>query len=312
MPSAIEAAFTAQTVPTSGYQVKAWDPVLTGYRIGKSAEGHAVLLTPPEAAPGVQTRLMRLIMVPRIELQFTDGSSSRLEQVGVVEFRADDRSLTNHFLAVSEALARLLGPSPAPGKVSAAMARLARLFEPAKDRRGSAIGLWGELLLIEASAPSTTLIDAWHSSTDARFDFAIPGERLEVKTTTTDSRIHDFRLWQLTGAGGLQIHVASILTTATGMGTSVADLVDRLDSVLSSDPDRQLKIHEQVSATLGPDWEGSGLKFDEHQGRASLRYMRAEDVPGVDPPPPEVLEVRLKVDCSAVPPAAPSAAALLV
>lgn len=303
MSSAIEEAFAALVTPASGYNVTTWsgsDP----FRIGKTAQGHAVLLTPADPDPDPPSELKRLKLAPRVQLRFNDGAEVHEEYVGLVEFHDDDASLVRHFLSVATMFADLLENDPNPGDVSRSMRRLVRLFEPQAAKRGSIIGLWGELLLISGSADVPYLVDSWHSDADDQFDFSAAGARLEVKTTTGRDRVHSFRLHQLLPVDGTETHVASIMTTPTDAGTSVTDLIELVQDALASDPDRQLKLFEQITEVLGGEWEGVNKRFDQNQALASLRILDAEAIPQVEPPPPEVLRVELTVDCSAVPPTA--------
>jgi hypothetical protein len=155
---------------------------------------------------------------------------------------------------------------------------------------------------MSSSIDPVALVDAWHSSIDDRFDFASPGARLEVKTTTRSGRVHHFGLGQLLPIDGLEMHIASIVTAETDLGLSVADLVDLLRVRLATAPDRQMKVLEMVADTLGNDWpHTSGRRFDDEAARSSFRVLQASDIPRVDPGPPAVLEVGLTVDVSGVP-----------
>ena len=112
------------------------------------------------------------------------------------------------------------------------MRRLVRLFDRAEPARGSVLGLWAELLVIDRSTDRVAMVDAWHARVDARFDFAAAGSRLEVKATTKDDRMHMFALRQLEPVEGVTVSVASVMTTETYAGTSVGELVKRLEQQL--------------------------------------------------------------------------------
>jgi hypothetical protein len=232
----------------------------------------------------------------------------------VVQFQAHDELLVQPFLDVAAAVIRLLGEAPGPGEVSAAMRRLVRLFERTDPARGSVLGLWAELLVIDRSTDVTGMVDAWHAHVDARFDFAAAGSRLEVKATTKDNREHMFGLRQLEPVQGVEVTVASVMTTETHAGTSVGELVKRVEDTLDGDAARQMRVHEQVAAVLGPDWvQHTDRRFDERQGIESISLLPAASIPRVSPPPPEVVDVRLTVDCTDVQPeSAPTGLAALI
>jgi hypothetical protein len=181
------------------------------------------------------------------------------------------------------------------------MQQLLRLFESTVPPRGSVLGVWGELLVAASSSQPGAMVDAWHAQIDDRFDFASEGSRLEVKTTTRPARIHHFGLGQLLPVPGASRYVVSIMTAESQPGTCVADLVGDLQQQLAGSPVRQLKVLEQVAATLGPDWPVTASRtFDMDAGLASLAVFDADEVPRVEPGPPAVTDVALTVDLTGV------------
>lgn len=297
------------SAPTSsGFSVRDV-PAAAGYKIGRGADGVIALLTPPDSQPEPPTKLRTLRLAPqvRVRLEDADGTSTEADH-GLVELQLEDEEMLEPFLGVAATIIRLLGPSPAPGAVSAGMRRLVRIFDPAQPPRGSVLGLWAELLLMATSTDPAALVDAWHAHVDQRFDFSADGSRLEVKATTKGEREHHFNLRQLKPVAGADVVVASVMTTETDAGTSIAELVDWLQRRLSGDSARQVKVHTQVAETLGSDWaRHQGRRFDERQGEESLAFLLPADIPQVEDPPVGVVEVRLVVDCTDVPQQKPSA-----
>ena len=56
-----------------------------------------------------------------------------------------------------------------------------------------------------------------------------------------------------------------------------------------------------MAATLGPDWVRiTDRRYDERQALESLLVLPADAIPRVAPPPPEVVDVHLTVDCTDV------------
>lgn len=303
------------TAPTeTGFSV-AVIPGHADFRIGRGIDGVLVLLTPADPDPDPPTKLRRLSLDPRLTCWLSGPDQSDEEGVfGVVQFRPDDDTLVEAYLDVVAALVRLLGDNPQPGEVSTSMRRLVALFESNAAMRGSVLGLWAEILAMIESSDPAALVDAWHAHVDARFDFSAPGSRLEVKATTRDVRVHQFSLPQLQPVAGSVITVLSIMTTETHAGTSIGQLVTRLEHLLAGDPARQMKLHEQVADVLGADWPNHlEHRFDEQQARESALLLPAGEIPRVVADDPAILEVRLKVDCTDVKPdAAPGGLAALI
>lgn len=298
-----ESGFSVRDVPDS-----------PGYKIGRGVYGVVALLTPPDPMPEPPTRLRTLQLDPRVRVALEDRSGTSEAEHGLVQLTLEDDQLLEPFLGVAATIIRLLGSSPGPGEVSAGMRRLVKIFESQEAPRGSVLGLFGELLVIATASDAGALVDAWHARVDNRFDFADEGSRLEVKTTTKDVREHMFGLRQLKPVAGAEVRIASLMTTETSAGTSIGDLVARVEGRLGGDPMRQVKVHQQVAATLGNDWvRYLSHSFDEVQAEATLLILDPALVPQVEEPPPEVVSVTLAVDCSGVPvDSAPAGLASLV
>lgn len=289
------------TQPETGYNVvdiSGHD----GFSIGRGRGNSVVLLTPPDAAPDAPTRLDVIRLDPKIRCLIESPHGPQERDHGLIEFYEGEQALLSPFLEVATALVRLLGPEPAPGEVSRGMRAVVRLFAEGRPVRGEVLGLWGELLLMTLVDEPQPLIDAWHATVDERFDFASAGARVEVKTTARAERIHHFNLVQLLPVEKADRLVVSIMTTRTDAGTSVQELVARLESLLSGDAQRQMKIHLQVAEVLGSGWmQQVSAAFDELQAQDSLRVFEAQFVPRVEPGPSSVLAVDLTVDCSDLP-----------
>lgn len=286
---------------SSGFSVRDV-PAAPGYKIGRGTDGVVALLTPPDPMPEPPTRLRTLQLDPRVRVSLEDAAGTSDVEHGLVQLNLDDDELLEPFLGVAATIIRLLGASPAPGEVSAGMRRLVRIFDPAQQPRGSVLGLWAEMVVILGSSSPAAFVDAWHAHVDAPFDFSAEGSRLEAKATTKGERIHMFNLRQLRPVVGATVVVASVMTTETNAGTSVGELVHRLEQVLAGDGARQMKVHTQVADTLGSDWARHlGRRFDEQQARESLVLLDPAAIPQVEQPPAAVLDVRLTVDCTEVP-----------
>jgi hypothetical protein len=175
---------------------------------------------------------------------------------------------------------------------------LADLFESLGEvRQGSVQGVWSELLVIANSPEPQTLISAWHSTPEDRYDFNGGSQRLEVKSTSGSRARHRFSLEQLTPPDDVRMLVLSVRTERTGGGTSLLALVNRIRARVS-DPESILKVERVISATLGTDLRGAlKVSFDEEVATSSLQIFESAVIPA--PPtdlPPEVSHVKFTSD----------------
>lgn len=306
--TAIAAALaTVSMVSATGYNVVPV-PGAPLFRIGRDVRGAVVLLTPAEDASNVgpPTRLRRLLVHARanVRVEASDGSVGE-ETVGLVELKTATTDSAQAFCGVAATMVELIGASPAPGTVRAALRQMVELFEPRSGQSSSVLGLWGELLCILESDDVARMVEAWHVEVDDRFDFAAPSVRIEVKTTQSGTRVHEFDLAQLEPVEGAVSTVVSVVTTATHAGSSVVDLVNEVQARLGGRADLAVKLWQVVAATVGEDWvtDTATARWDRDQGVASLRVMRATSIPRVeDRLDGAILSVRLRVLCEGVPP----------
>lgn len=290
-------------------------PSAAGFKLGQTKGAALVLLTPADASPEPPTRLQRVSLEPSAQLRIRHvGGRVEEGHWGVVQLNLGELEYLDTFLAVIANVIDVIGAKPEPGQVSIAMRRLVRLFDPTSTPRGSVVGLWGELLVLNSASDSNEMLDSWHSDVDDRFDFAAQGSRLEVKTTTRTERKHMFSLEQLLPVGGATTSIASVMTTETLAGTTVQQLISDAEELFATDPSRQMRIHEVVAATLGAEWfKHVHHAFDAKQAVETLMICPAAEVPRVSGVPAQVTGVTFTADCSDVEPAgAPHGLAALV
>lgn len=140
------------------------------------------------------------------------------------------------FCALTAALVAAIPDNPSPLEIRNFVEEFALLFQsrpgPARER---VKGLWGELQFILAQPDISVAIQAWHDSQWGARDFSFDGHSIEIKTTESQSRTHDFSLHQLV-VGERPLFVGSFMIDEDPNGKSVVDLFeairDSIDSTL--------------------------------------------------------------------------------
>jgi hypothetical protein len=205
---------------------------------------------------------------------------------------------------------RLVGPSPTMEQASLAVARFAALLSSLnRPSRQSVTGLIGELMVLLLAADPATAIACWRRSAGDKFDFVAPDARVECKAASPGLRIHSFSWEQCNPPVGPAL-VASLFVEATGGGTTVRDLLDRIEARLSAVPEAAAKLRETVASTMGSALpEALDATFDEAACRASFRWYDLRQVPAIRGGlPPGVASVRFTSDLTLVEPVAPTLA----
>lgn len=265
-------------------------------RIARGSRSLALLF--PVAGGGdlqPDLRLANLSVTNRARCRVVEGGHEEIGEFGIVECTAVDPRTQEMFVQVIQWLL------PRSGSMSVEALRrlvdsLVRLFStPEGVTRTTALGLWGELWLISRSPVPEAVARAWHSTPQSRWDFAAPGIRMEVKTTT-GARRHHFSLEQLAPPPGSRLLVASIVTAELPGGPSIADLLSTVVETCR-DHDTRSRTIEIAMASLGPGWPvGQMASYDADLAETTLRILDGNDVPRVPDPPVEVSAVSFTAD----------------
>lgn len=214
----------------------------------------------------------------------------------VVSYIGQNDDVKDVFLRTCQILIKSLGQNPSNNRIKQTVDKFIELFKAIKEPpRKSIQGLWSELFLIEQSKFPEKIILGWHSIPEEKFDFSFDKLRIEVKSSSTESRTHHFSSTQLNPINDTEIIIASILVNTSVSGLSVIDLMNKIISKLDNFPKQKEKLHLLVYSTLGVDVERiNEIKFNYELAKESLRLYKSEDIPKIESTniPKEVSNVR--------------------
>lgn len=198
-------------------------------------------------------------------------------------FRPD---LYEAFCKVVEAAVSGLTSNPTAVEVEHTVQALIELFRAANSPpKKTVVGLWGELLLIDASLDPTVAIKAWHVTPFDMHDFVLSTRAIEVKSTERTERIHEFNHSQLMQAVDKPVFIISVLLRRSTTGASCQDIVDAILSRLS-DQQARLKLLRVMHESLGDEiQEANDIRFDRKEALNLVRQVRADMLPAVEVPP---------------------------
>lgn len=307
---AFEALVPPATAPASGIRFSAV-PIESyeRHRLGKDAHGAPSLLLsvvdPPNPAWATPIVLEHLAVQRDVECRVSRPDGTIEEgRFTVVRCTDSDPVLHSFFLRVAAPLVALLGADPAYGEVSRAIDRLVELFRAmARASERSIQGLWAELFLMTRSRDSSTLLAAWHTQPNDRYDFSAGSQRIEIKSASSHRRQHYFSLEQLLPIPQTQVLIASVIVERAGAGRSLAELIELVRSRVSGYPDLLLHLDQTVGITLGERWRSAlEERFDQEVAENSLAFFEPAAIPKVDANlPPSVSDVRFRTDLGGVP-----------
>jgi hypothetical protein len=189
--------------------------------------------------------------------------------------------LSKLFMRVAEGLLRALSTDPSSDEIRHAVLELSDLFRALETPgRGTLQGLWTELLVIVDSDAPEDWVKGWREAENETFDFAFFATRMDVKSSQSQRRVHEFSLGQLQAPSGSVAYIASALVRRSAGGVGVLGLADRIAAMIADNSSLVSKIWRNVIGTLGQDFcESADVLFDEAYSRQSLRFIPAERVP---------------------------------
>lgn len=220
----------------------------------------------------------------------------------IITLRSENEQLQKMFIDVFLMMLESLPAKPSNISIASKIESLLSIFAKLKRQPIHKIqGLWAELLLIEQSLNPTILARAWHSSPSSKYDFTLGGDKIEVKSTQGENRVHHFSLDQLNPSANSRLLICSAIVRESAQGEkglSVFDLYDRIQNKIA---ESEVRIHvsEVIAETLGSDYFVAEKKyFDYIEARDRLALYDYIDIPKIQKEtiPQLVTEVRFSSD----------------
>lgn len=279
------------------YSAKAIDG-FDNHRIAKDKNGNPNLLigtVPKERLNAPDQRLYNLSIIYDLSCEIEAETGIETGNFTIVTYEGNDTSLLEHFLAICETLVVSLGILPTKEKIADVTSKFIELFRAFKEPPRTTIqGLWSELFVISQSSIPSTLIEAWHSTPEEKYDFSHKQSRVEVKSSGSRIRTHHFSFDQLNPPSETQLYVVSLFSELVSNGVSINDLMSGIEE--------NLKDHRHVEklrlisySTLGSSLNQiNDVRFDFNLANDSMRIYDSLNVPKILTTPPKVSDVRFK------------------
>ena len=267
-------------------------PSYRSYFVGKDSGSRACLLVTTVDRALRQSPPIRL---ENLDVQFELPCHLKKEhgpeeegRFTIIRCRSIDRETVRYFLSVCDTVVRMVGDEPGQRAVGSAVHRLAEIFQKIQKPPARTVnGLFGELYLISRSANPAKALTAWRVDETSRFDFVDGAARLDVKTASGRVRHHIFSYEQCNPPTGTIAIVASMFVERVSLGLTLRLLVDEIATIVASQLDLVLKLHDVTASTLGNSLsEAMAVAFDENIARSSLRFFGLTDLPAIRCPLP--------------------------
>ena len=261
----------------------------TRHKLGVSKEGYPkfFLYTNDTTAQITNTMLNILSVEYNLSCTFVDDNNSETNHsYTIVTLRSVETILQEDFVDLMLLVIARLPEVPSKREIAIEVENLISIFSAMScPPRKKIQGLWAELLVIEQSTNATVIANAWHENPTSKYDFTMGKDKIEVKSTTNESRIHHFSLEQITPSKNSRIIVASTIVRESAQGNgglSIDDLYNKICMRIQS-VDTRIHILKVIAETLGTDIHKiKEMCFDYTEACDTLRYYDARNIPGVD------------------------------
>lgn len=261
----------------------------THHKLGISKEGYPkfFVCTNDTASTTPNTTLDILSVEYNLSCTFVDDNDTQTpHHYTVITLRSVDSTLQEVFFDIVVMMFGRMSEIPSKREIAIEVENLISIFSAMTcPPRKKIQGLWTELLVIERSYMPEILINAWHESPTAKYDFTMGRDKVEVKSTSSETRIHHFSLEQLRPSAHSRVMVASAIVRESGQGNeglSVRDLYDKICNRVNS-IDARLHMIKVIAETIGTDMHRlNEVFFDYVEACDTLRYYDSNDIPGLD------------------------------
>lgn len=288
-------------------------PGFSRYRLARDIDGRPAILIQAQADEGhpapADVRLRQISLRPRACCRLQTGDAIRDEDLAIIQCETSAPEIVALFLRMMTTWMEAIGPAPTHDAIATGFARLARMFECfALPSRAEVRGIWGELLLAAVSRDPVRTLIAWHRGPSETYDFTDESDAIEAKTCHGPGRSHVFSLSQLMNDGAADTLVASLVLSEDPDGASLEDLL-ALIADRTPGPALRLRALEIVAELLGDSWrQAERARFDATSALRSLRFFSIAGIPCIPTTaiPPEISDVRFRVDMTGLPPEDPA------
>lgn len=260
---------------------------LMSHKLGMSREGFPMFFV-STTDDDCGTNIIREILLVEYDVECTikeyDGSSFG-NKFSIITLRTLDKCLQSYFVDIFLMMLGKMVEIPSKHELSIEVERLVSIFSALTSAPRKKIqGLWAELLVIEQSKDPGLLINAWHSSTSSKYDFTLGRDKIEVKSTSSEERVHRFSLDQLNPSPNSRLLIASVVVRESGQclqGLSIKNLYDRICLVIS-ELESKIRLYTIIAQTLGKDIDKIEKEYYDYVAAVdSLSYYNFEDIPRI-------------------------------
>ena len=230
------------------------------------------------------------------------GQDISTDVYSILTLQNSDEPLQRYFIEISLLILEKLREVPSRRELSTQIDDLVAIFTALREKGKKTVqGLWAELLVIEKSLHPEVLINAWHNAPKAKYDFTLGYDKLEVKSTSGDERVHHFKIDQLLPSEHSNLLIASVFVRESGAGLGGLCIMDLYDKICSrvTNIDSRLKIQKVMGETIGNDYSKLNSEFFDYVTAGdTLAFYDAINIPHIEREHVPATVTKVEFDCN--------------
>lgn len=170
---------------------------------------------------------------------------------------------------------------------------------PEKNKRDIQIGVFGELFTIKHlyDCGFKEIVNKYHTNFYSKHDIEISNSlRLEVKTTTSEKRIHHFKHNQIK-RNDIDVIVSSVLLEESKEGVSLKEMFQMVFPLFNN-PDSIFAL-KKLMIKCGLEENECGMSFSFEKAGNEIKYFNAIDLPKIEQVSFEgITNIEYDIDCT--------------
>lgn len=257
------------------------------HKLGVSTEGFPkFFICTKDSTAGSHNIILELLSVEYNQpCTIIEESSKSKGSFSIITLCATEESLQTYFVEIFSLMLSKLPEEPSRRELSIEIENLITIFSAIKKKPKKEIqGIWAELLVIERSLHLDVLISAWHGEPNAKYDFTLGQDKIEVKSTSGEERKHYFTLDQLNPSINSRLLIASVIVRESAEcvgGLSVKGLYEKICSRISN-VELHLKLYSTLATAIGNDYKNwDDIFFDYVEASDTLAFYNVDDIPRI-------------------------------
>ena len=250
--------------------------------LGINGENKVAILFSATKPKGKKENIKYLNLDHDVPCNIYINNKKKKENLSILKCDSDSENLKEIFLRLIDNLVNNASNDISQKEIYEMTKSLIELFEKiTQNRNNDLIGFWGELFIINHLKSKELLIEAWHPDKKDTFDFLINNYALEIKTSSSNNRIHNFTYEQL-NSKNTSIIIGSVMIRKSRSGMSLLDLKNNILKKINQD-ELKIKLQDMYDIMTGTKtkFELEDVKYTYDYAKEHTKFFNSKIVPRI-------------------------------